>query len=469
MFALCSSVIVGEGIYQMRREDVDFLKSYLREFAELQSRFRWNPLRVYHGGTWKQVRGIRVLASGIELTVTRGRRFRLYPAHRTPALRERERPFLLTLIQKAMAPARILRIGPLYQPHRGHSPSFLRVLLERSPGMVAVLAAYDHLHSSRASELLCSAVAWWHTLIQGKVGATMLVLMVPGHWGLRFLHALPHLKVPIVCFQYEATLKPTWRQIYPGPHQDTTVREPYVVYPYPGEAPAALRNVLKLRDDLQLSYRCNRWEVAYRGFPLAWGNDNGQILFNRDSPRVLEHHCNPSFLRHLNRLLHYRTFPPPDPHHPYYNYAPERWLESMLIRDHRIIRPDFVPVLYCQVPTWVEGERKVIDLITATEEGRLSVLEIKVNRSFGLIFQGLDYWERVAYHQSNGDFQKSGYFSEIPLTKQKPLLYLVSPLFELHPILPLMKRFLHRFRQWEIVGINADWQREIRILERIRW
>lgn len=459
----------GEEIYQMRGEDVDFLKTYLREFSELQTKIQWNPLKLFHEGKWRRIHRIRALSSGIEVTITRGVRVRLYPAHRTPALRERERPFLLELIQKVFAPARIIRLGPNHLLEPGHSPSFLRVLLERKSGAVAVLAAYDHIHSSRAADLLCSAVSWWNVLKQRGVAANVLVLMVPGHWGPRFLHALPHLKIPILCFQYEAIRDHNFRQIYPGPQQHTSVREPYLVYPFPGDAPAALREILDLRKELQLYYRSNRWEVAYRGYPLAWGNDNDQIFFHRESPRILKHHSDRQFRRHIESLLRHRDFPPPDLQHPYYHYAPERWLESMLIRDHRIIRPDFVTSLFCQVPTWIEGERKVIDLLTATESGRLTVLEVKANRSMGLIFQGLDYWERVDYHQRNGDFKEAGYFPEMTLTLQKPLLYLISPLFELHPILPLMKRYLHRFRQWEIVGINSDWQKEIRILERIQW
>ncbi len=52
----------------------------------------------------------------------------------------------------------------------------------------------------------------------------------------------------------------------------------------------------------------------------------------------------------------------------------------------------------------------MIDVLTATRQGRLAVLELKADEDIHLPLQGLDYWSRVAWHHSRGEFQKFGYF-----------------------------------------------------------
>jgi len=42
------------------------------------------------------------------------------------------------------------------------------------------------------------------------------------------------------------------------------------------------------------------------------------------------------------------------------------------------------------VPSYLDGQRKVLDLLTVTKSGRLAVLELKTERNLDLIFQGLD-------------------------------------------------------------------------------
>src|SRR5438270_287828 len=53
------------------------------------------------------------------------------------------------------------------------------------------------------------------------------------------------------------------------------------------------------------------------------------------------------------------------------------------------------------------------------EKSRLSTTHLPM--------QGLDYWARVLWHHSRGEFQEYGYFGGAQLSPRPPLLFLVAP------------------------------------------
>ena len=108
----------------------------------------------------------------------------------------------------------------------------------------------------------------------------------------------------------------------------------------------------------------------------------------------------------------------------FFRLAPERWLESLITRDVRVIdeRLDgrFV---YSQVPAFAASDRAMLDVLTCTLDGRLAVLELKANEDIHLPLQGLDYWARVRWHQQHGEFTRNGYFAGREISSAPPLLY----------------------------------------------
>ena len=87
---------------------------------------------------------------------------------------------------------------------------------------------------------------------------------------------------------------------------------------------------------------------------------------------------------------------------------PERWLESLLLRDIRVIDARLDPrFVYPQVPAFLGGDRGMIDILSVTSEGRLVILELKVSEDIELPMQGLDYWLRVRWHNARNEFQIS--------------------------------------------------------------
>jgi len=152
---------------------------------------------------------------------------------------------------------------------------------------------------------------------------------------------------------------------------------------------------------------------------------------------------------------------------PRYAPQPERWLESLLLRDIRVIDARLDPrFAYPQVPAFLGGDRGMIDILSVTSEGRLVILELKVSEDIELPMQGLDYWLRVRWHNARNEFQIRGYFPGVTLSPLPPLLYFVCPQFRYHSSVPTLARHLDPSIPMIQVGINENWREGVRVLLR---
>ena len=155
--------------------------------------------------------------------------------------------------------------------------------------------------------------------------------------------------------------------------------------------------------------------------------------------------------------------------HALWRMHPERWLESLVAQniaalDGRL-RPEFV---YAQVPAFAAADRAMIDILATTRDSRLAVIELKADEDLHLPLQGLDYWSRVAWHQSRGEFAQFGYFPGREISTQKPLLMLVAPALHVHPTTDTILRYLSPEIDWEVLGIDEHWRDEIKVVFRKR-
>jgi hypothetical protein len=110
----------------------------------------------------------------------------------------------------------------------------------------------------------------------------------------------------------------------------------------------------------------------------------------------------------------------------------------------------------------------MLDLLTVTHGGRLAVIELKADDDLHLPLQALDYWSRVRQLQREHAFEKHGYFPEIELSDQPPLLYLVAPSLRIHPSSDVVLRHLSPEIPWELIGLNEDWRKRRKVILRKR-
>jgi hypothetical protein len=155
--------------------------------------------------------------------------------------------------------------------------------------------------------------------------------------------------------------------------------------------------------------------------------------------------------------------------HPLWRMHPERWLESIaggnIAELDGRLRTD---CLYRQMPAFSAADRAMIDVLAMTHSNRLAVIELKADEDIHLPLQGLDYWARVAWHQSREEFARYGYFSGQEISPEKPLLMLVAPALHVHPATDTILRYLSAEIEWELLGIDERWREKIRVVFRKR-
>jgi hypothetical protein len=205
---------------------------------------------------------------------------------------------------------------------------------------------------------------------------------------------------------------------------------------------------------------------------------------------VLDDRTEPLFVELLDRLVAARR-PRGNVRNALFRLQPERWLEALVLRNVTALddRLGHAPV-YSQVPAFSASDRAMIDVLTATADGRLAVVELKAGEDIHLPLQGLDYWARVRWHQQRGEFEKFGYFSSchperaaslraasrgtptvtIPfaLSPDPPLLFLVAPALHVHPATDALLRYLSPEIDCTLLGIDERWREGVRVIFRKR-
>lgn len=174
-------------------------------------------------------------------------------------------------------------------------------------------------------------------------------------------------------------------------------------------------------------------------------------------------------VRFIRETLALRSARSSDPRHELYRLQPERWLESLLVRDVSQLDPTLrADHVHPQVPAFSGGDRGVIDILSMRHDGRLAVIELKLHEEISLPLQGLDYWLRVRWLNERDQFRDFGYFPGLQISKAPPLLYLASPAFRFHSTTRRIIRYLDPSIEIIQVGINQQWREEIKILFRRR-
>jgi len=221
-------------------------------------------------------------------------------------------------------------------------------------------------------------------------------------------------------------------------------------------------------------------EIAFRRYGLEFARarlthdlgsfrSSSEIVFGLGAEEVVLAEANRSrfvqLVRSIGEVRH-----PDGPHdHPLWRLHPERWLESLVVKDVSRLDERLDPTrLYSQVPAFSASDRAMIDVLCTTRHGRLAVVELKADEDIHLPLQGVDYWSRVLWHHARGEFQRFGYFPDRELSAQQPFLFLVAPALHVHPATDTLLRHISPRVGWELLAIDERWRDGIRVVYRKR-
>lgn len=209
--------------------------------------------------------------------------------------------------------------------------------------------------------------------------------------------------------------------------------------------------------------------VRFHGLPFARirrlaGTE--RCWFGTDRNRQLLSDANVGELASIiDELREYRRFGSESRRHAYYQTGPEAWLESILRRDIRRLDANLIlsPVYH-----QFRAEREKIDLLALRRDGRLVIIELKVEPDREVIFQTVDYWRKIERIRRAGKLQSAGLFGELRIADAPTICYLAAPTLAFHRdfdfsaslVTPAIE--IHRF------NLAEDWRRRLRVLERRR-
>jgi hypothetical protein len=221
----------------------------------------------------------------------------------------------------------------------------------------------------------------------------------------------------------------------------------------------------------EIAFRCHGLEFARARLAHEPGSflSTSEIVFGVGAQeRVLRDNNLSTFTELVRSIGEVRHAEGPRDH-PLWRLHPERWLESLVVRDIAAVDERLDPAsLYSQVPAFSASDRAMIDVLTITRDGRLAVVELKADEDIHLPLQGLDYWARVAWHHARDEFQRFGYFPGQELRADKPLLFLVAPALHVHPATDTLLHYISPEIDWVLLGIDERWREGVRVVFRKR-
>ena len=217
----------------------------------------------------------------------------------------------------------------------------------------------------------------------------------------------------------------------------------------------------------EIAFRCHGLEFARARLAHEPGSflSTSEVVFGVGAQERVLSTNNLSTFTELVRSIGEVRHPEGPRDHPLWRLHPERWLESLVLRDVSAVNERLDPgSLYSQVPAFSASDRAMIDVLTVTREGRLAVVELKADEDIHLPLQGLDYWARVAWHHARDEFQRFGYFPGRELCADKPLLFLVAPALHVHPATDTLLHYISPKIDWALLGIDERWREGVRVV-----
>lgn len=216
--------------------------------------------------------------------------------------------------------------------------------------------------------------------------------------------------------------------------------------------------------------------LRYHGLPFARVRrvmDRDRIWFGIEGSRrrLLDDYHEQDWQKLFRDLENYRHRDCPDKYHWFYRAAGEAWLESILRRDISRLDPGLIVApLHAQFRTSHGGPTgaRPIDLLALRHDGRLAVIELKVNEDREHVFQGVDYWRRVEAHRRRGHISTAKLFGGREISDDSPLVYLVAPTLRFHPSFATLARTIAPDIEVYRFDINEDWRGGVRVVRRER-
>ncbi len=224
--------------------------------------------------------------------------------------------------------------------------------------------------------------------------------------------------------------------------------------------------IIKLKPDAIDSIFTKHGEtLRFRGLPFARVRRIGDAEkcwfgINR-TRRILNENTREEFFDLLENLKNHRRFDAPNKRHEFFRLAPEAWLEAILRRDIRRLDGNLIlSPLYNQFRA---GNEK-IDLLALRRDGRLIVIELKVEADREMIFQAVDYWRKIEVQRRGGNLRNAQIFGDLEITDKPAIVYLVAPTLAFHRDFEFLSKTIASEIEIYRFDLNENWREDLKIM-----
>ncbi len=342
---------------------------------------------------------------------------------------------------------------------RSFSPLFPRARLTRGQQQIAAMACPDSIHESAC---LTFALLWFAHLSDHagrNISSTALHLFLPEGAGSLTAHRLRWLvRRELGAKLYLFNIHGSAGEVDGNDlgNLDTVVKSRYQT-PFLSQEVGDLLDRLALSGDIGLCPELTgAVSIRFRGVEFARFQD-GRVHLGLDSKQEIQSGNFEQVIQFADQLQLLAPELVPQK---------ERWLESAVRSHVKTLDPALraIPV-HSQVLSISGRDRDAIDLLAVSEEGRLTVIELKSAEDIHLPLQALDYWIRVTWHSQRRELDHL--FPGVTLRSDPPRLLLVAPALSFHSSNETVLRYFSPEIDVERVGINSDWQARLKVVLRL--
>lgn len=408
--------------------------------------------------------------------------------HRTPSARKAARAAyqrrLGRVLERSFPDLKVERLSSAMDLERSFGPIYCRGMLRRGRSAFAVLGVNAQETQPSIDASLTFALLWLDHYRQREAARSVveeLKLLVPTGTSAVVRERMAHLNREAAKFELYELNEPE-ESLEPVDTADRGNIATRLVR-CPDEAAARERfaaSIARIASLLpeaeavvlspsEMAFRLHGLEFARARLEAERGSFRSaeQIVFGVGANETVLDESNSSFFVGLVDVLKKERRADGNHQSPVWRMRPERWLESLVVGDVSALDSRLDPeAVYSQVPAFSASDRAMIDVLAATRDGRLAVLELKADEDIHLPLQGLDYWTRVRWHHARGEFQQFGYFPGRQLAADPPLLFLVAPALHVHPATDTLLRYLAPEIECTLLGVDELWREGVRVVFR---
>jgi hypothetical protein len=362
---------------------------------------------------------------------------------------------------------------------------YARIVLRRPHERLAVTATVAQSDARNVDSLFSSALLWFGRVQQSpKRPFIQKLLMIVEHQimeATRQRHVLlrESLRQQIELFEIDED----WRQLEPlsSIARKHLWRKRLARFPPVNEAETTERAqeiIAHAPHAIDVVVSRHGQTLRYHGLPFARLRrvlDRDRVWFGIEGSRrrLLDEYYREDWKKLLLDLEEHRNAHASDRRHWLYRAGGEAWLESILRRDISKLDPGLIVApLHAQFRTSHGGAigrgggARPIDLLALRHDGRLAVIELKVNEDREHVFQGVDYWRRVEAHRRRGHISSAKLFGAREISDESPLVYLVAPTLRFHRSFATLARTIAPDVEIYRFDINEDWRAGVRVVRR---